>query len=69
MRRQLSSTRKAAKPAARKDKASALRARAIGLAAVAAALEVSLDDLAPEFAALVENGAASIAPRAAQLAA
>jgi hypothetical protein len=68
MRRQRSANRKAAKPA-RNVEASSLRARAIGLAAVAAALELPLDGFEPGLAALIASGAATIAPQAARLAA
>jgi hypothetical protein len=59
-------SRKFAKPAAR-DRMS--RARAIGLAAVAAALDLPADGFQPRLAALIERGAALTAPARHRLAA
>ncbi len=69
MRRHRSASHKVAKPAARRFKSPTLRARAIGLAAVAAALELPIEAFDPKLAALIERGAMAIAPTPSQLAA
>jgi hypothetical protein len=69
MRRQRSANRKVAKRLARADMSPSLRAHAIGLAAVAAALELPVDGFDSDLAALIAQGAAAIAPHPARLAA
>jgi hypothetical protein len=59
MRRQRPANRKVSKRIARE----------IGLAAVAAALELPIDGFEPELAALIERGAAAIAMAPSRLAA
>lgn len=62
-------SRNSARPAARDRMSPARRARAIGLAAVAAALDLPADGFAPRLAALIERGAALTAPASGRLAA
>jgi hypothetical protein len=64
MRRQRPANRKVAN-----RKIAKRNAGEIGLAAVAAALELPIDGFEPELAALIERGAAAIAPASSRLAA